>query len=115
MHKSTKYSTTCKDYKKLPPTNKDDIFGYMLEVYVDNYIALAMPTSQEQLDHVANAILEGIHEVLPEDEEDSEGPISLKKLLREEGMWAIMKDIRGFNFNGLNKMLWPDNKSGMRC
>ena len=82
----------------------------MLDVYVDNYIALAMPTSQEQLDHVANAILEGIHEVLPEDEEDSEGPISLKKLLREEGMWAIMKDIRGFNFNGLNKMLWPDNK-----
>ena len=58
----------------------------MLEVYVDDYIVLAVPTSKEQLDHVANAILKGIHEVFPENKEDSKDSISLRKLLKEEGM-----------------------------
>ena len=82
MHKFMKYTTTGKHYKKLPPTNKGNIFGYMLEVYVDNYIAQAVPTLQEQLQHVANVTLKGIYEVVPEDEEDSEDPIFLKKLLK---------------------------------
>ena len=64
----------------------------------------------EKLDHVVNTTLKGIHEVFLEDEEDSEDPIFLKKLLKEEGMWAIMKDILGFNSNGLDKAIWLDDK-----
>ena len=69
-----------------------------------------MPNSQDQLEHVADVILKGIHDVFLEDDKDSKDPISLKKLLKEEGMWAIMKDILGFNFNGPGKMLWLDDK-----
>ena len=105
MHKFMKYTTTGEDYKNLTPRNEGNSFGYMWEVYVDNYIALAVPTSKDQLDHVADAILKGIHEVFPEDDNDSEDPISLKKFLKREGMWATMKDILDFNFNGINKTL----------
>ena len=47
---------------------------------MDDYIALAAPTTQDQLDHVANDVLTGIHAVFQKDEDDDIDPISLKKL-----------------------------------
>jgi hypothetical protein len=77
-----------------------------VEVYVDDYIALAIPTSQHQLKHVANAVMHGVHDVFPPAEEDTEDALSFKKLLKLEGMWAHVKDILGFTFDGLEKTLW---------
>ena len=51
----------------------------MLEVYIDDYIALAVPTTQDQMGHVGNGILTGIQDVIPKDNEDDNNPISLKK------------------------------------
>ena len=110
MHKFTKYTTTGEDYKKLPLNKEGNRFGYMLGVDIDDYIALVVPKLQDQLDHMATAIFKGIHDIFPEDAKDSEDPISLKKLLEDEGMWAITKDILGFNFNGLDKTIWLDDK-----
>ena len=45
MHKFMKYTTTVKDYRKLPQNKEKNGFGYMLEVFVDNYIALSTPSS----------------------------------------------------------------------
>ena len=42
----------------------------MLEVYMDEYIALAIPRSQDQLHHIANTITTGIHDVLPQYKDD---------------------------------------------
>ena len=61
----------------------------MLEVYVGNYIALAMPATQDQLDHVANGVLAGIHDVFPQDDVDDNNPIFLKKVEKLEGSWAL--------------------------
>jgi hypothetical protein len=47
------------------------------------------------LEHVANAVLHGIHDVFPADEVDSEDPILLKKLLKKDGQWALLKDCLG--------------------
>ena len=33
---------------------------------MDDYILLDIPKSQDQLNHVANAIMTGIHDVLPQ-------------------------------------------------
>ena len=41
-------------------------FNYMLEVYMDDYIVLAIPKSQDQLHHVANAIMTGINDIPPQ-------------------------------------------------
>ena len=66
---------------------------YMLEVYMDDYISWAVPTSQDQLIHVANSIMQGVHDVFPSDENDKEDPLPLKNLKKLEAMWALHKDI----------------------
>lgn len=73
---------------------------------MDDYIALAIPTLQEQLNHVANDIMGGIHDVFPEDTVNENDPISHKKLNKLEGMWAIRKDVLRFTFHWVGKMLW---------
>ena len=73
---------------------------------MDDYIALAVLTTQDQLDHVANGVLTGIYDVFPKDNGDDNNPISLKKLKKLEGLWVLQKDMLGFMFNGMNKTLW---------
>jgi len=63
-HKFEQYAVGGEDYEKLPP-QKDGDLKYLLEVYEDDFISLAIPTSQEQLDHVARGVLQGIHDVFP--------------------------------------------------
>ena len=58
----------------------DDSFNYMLEVYMDDYIVLAIPRSRDQLHHISNAIMKGIRDVFPPDKYDKKDVISLKKL-----------------------------------
>ena len=75
-------------------------------MYVDDYISLAIPRDKKDLVHVANAVLQGIHDVFPADNNDEEDPISLKKLKKLEAMWALHKDILGFTFDGVEKTIW---------
>ena len=75
-------------------------------MYVDDYISLAIPRDKKDLVHVVNAVLQGIHDVFPADNNDEEDPISLKKLKKLEAMWALHKDILGFTFDGVEKTIW---------
>ena len=78
----------------------------MLEVYVDDFVNLVIPASQEHLRHMANTIMEGIHGVFPPDQDDSNDPISEKKMRKTEGQYATLKTILRFNFDGVAKTLW---------
>ena len=42
---------------------------------MDDYIVLAIPKIQDQLHHVANAIMKGIHDVFSPDKDDKEDAI----------------------------------------
>ena len=53
-------------------------FRYLIEVYMDNYISLAIAMAKDQLNRVATAVMTGIHDVFPLDTENSEDDISLK-------------------------------------
>ena len=86
--------------------SKDKRLNYLLEVFVDDYILLAIPTSQEQMLHVANTVMHGIHNVFPPDAADNNDPISLKKLKKLEAMWALTKEILGFEFDEAKKTMW---------
>ena len=55
----------------LPEKASGDNLKYFVDVYVDDYLAMAVATSQEQLRHVANAVMKGVHDVFPPDEDDS--------------------------------------------
>ena len=104
-HKFVQHSTHGKDFETLPKTSKDKAVSYVVEVFVDDYVAIAIPTSHEQLAHVATAVMSGIHDVFPADNMDKNDPISLKKMKSLEAMWALEKDILGLGFNGLEKII----------
>ena len=50
---------------------------------MDDYIVLAIPKIQDQLHHVANAIMTGIHDLFPPDKDDKEYAISLKNISKK--------------------------------
>ena len=107
-HKFLPLTELVQDIDNLPLTATED-WKFMLEVYMDDYIGLAIPTSRAQLQHYANSVMYGIHDVFPPDEIDEDDPISLKKLRKADGSWAIVKDILGLTFDGDNKTVWLEN------
>ena len=89
------------------PLTSDTPLKFVLEVYMDDFIGLAIPTSLAQLRHYSNAVMYGIHDVFPPDtSDDASDPISLKKLDKRDGSWALEKDILGLTFNGVDKTIW---------
>ena len=78
-------------------------FPHIVEVYVDDFCALAQTQHKGKLRHVSRAILHSIHEVFPPPkvsglgEEDS---VSLKKLRAGEGVWETRKELLGWMFDG---------------
>ncbi len=50
--------------------------------------------------------MKGIHDVFPEDSDDDNDPILLKKLRQGEGRYSTRKCILGFDFDGEDKTLW---------
>ena len=83
---------------------------YCLEVYVDDFMSLVIPTTKDQLDHVASAIMTGIHDVFPGNIVDSDDLISLKKLQKGEGTYSTLKTLLGFDFDGTRKTLWLEEE-----
>ena len=90
-----------------PPTTS---FPYLMEVYVDDFISLAIPASKEHLDHAATAMMAGIHDVFPPHADPAEDPISLKKTTAGEAAWSLNKEILGLMFDGVNKTVWLSTK-----
>ena len=62
----------------------------MLQVYIDNYIVLAIPRSWSQLHNVTNAAMTGIHDVLPLDKDEDEDAISLKKIQKRRAHGQLL-------------------------
>jgi hypothetical protein len=81
----------------------------MVVVYVDDFMSLVIAVSWEQLPHVANAIMHGIHDVFPPDTEDSNDPILEKKLKKSKGVYKTRKTLLGFNFDGNAKTMWLES------
>jgi hypothetical protein len=99
-HKFVHHAMSGSELSALPETDSSTELKYAVEVYVDDFIPIAIASSREQLRHVANGILHGIHDVFPSNPVDDEDPISMKKILKGDGVWALQKDILGFTFNG---------------
>jgi hypothetical protein len=86
MHKFKKYVIGDMEYNALPASNTpSNGFLYTVEVYVDNFMSLVIPVSSEQLRHIAMAVMMGIHNMFPPDNDNSNDLISEIKLLQHEG------------------------------
>eukprot|EP00956_Cyclotella_meneghiniana_P026593 scaffold57877_cov41-Cyclotella_meneghiniana.AAC.4 len=77
-HKFVEYAMGSDDVKALPKKSDSNDFKYFLDMYVDDYLAMAIATSQEQIEHVSNAVMTGVHDVFPADSNDENDPLSLK-------------------------------------
>jgi hypothetical protein len=73
-------------------------------------MSLVIPTTQEQLDHVALAIMTGIHNVFPGNIVNSDDSIPLKKLRKGEGTYSTLQTLLGFDFDGKRKTLWLEEE-----
>ena len=105
-HKFHKYVVGDVDHETLPEShNSDNRFLYIVEVYVDDFISLVIPVSWEQLQQVTAAIIMGIHDVFPPDANNSNDPISEKKLRAQEGLYLMCKTLLGFDFDGTAKTM----------
>jgi hypothetical protein len=70
---------------------------------MDDYMSVVIPTSQEQLYHVATAVMTGIHKVFPSNITNKDDPISGKMLLNGEGQYSTLKLSLGLMLMGCNK------------
>ena len=106
-HKFERYIAAAPEFENLQRAARPtDNLTYMVEVYVDDFMSLVIPVSQDQLRHVGNAIMHGIHDVFPPDEVDANDPISEKKLAKGEGTYSTRKTLLGFDFDGEAKTMW---------
>ena len=80
------------DFVELPNVDiLDDIFNYMLEVYMEDYIALAIQRIRAQLHHVENAVMTEIHDVFHPDKDDDKDEIYLKKILKKRVRGQLLR------------------------
>jgi hypothetical protein len=98
-HKFEKYTVDGESYAELRDEFDDDKpLRSMIEVYVDDFMSLVIPISKSQLLHTATAVMTGIHDVFPaNDEDDGDYPISEKKLKKFEGQYSTIKTLLGFD------------------
>ena len=106
-HKFIDHVMTSESIQELPTKCEEETgFIYMVEVYVDDFMGIVIPVSRNQLEHVGTAIMTGIHDVFPANDNDSEDPVSEKKLKQKDGEFDTRKVLLGFMFDGVNKTMW---------
>ena len=80
-HKFSKYTVGGESYSDLQEDDDGEPFRTMIEVYVDDFMSLVIPISKSQLQHTADAVMTGIHDIFPADDvNDDDDPILEKKL-----------------------------------
>ncbi len=90
-----------------PATNK--LMRYLIKVYVNDFMAIVIPTTRHDITHVDRAVMHGIHDVFPADDNDANNSISKNKLMKGEGAMSMAKTILGFDFDEIEKTMWLES------
>jgi hypothetical protein len=89
----------------------------MSAVYVDDFLVAAVEDRKgELLDRAARATLHAIHNVFPpptaDDAPGTKDPISVKKLLKGDAQWNTIKEVLGYELDGVARTIQlPQPKS----
>lgn len=83
------------------------LLKYLMDkVFVHDFITIPIPSSQQQLDHLASSTMYDILNIFPPNVTAlTDIPISDKKLTKGEGVWANVKDIFVMTFDGKYKTI----------
>ena len=77
----------------------------LLEVYVDDFIALSNDIQHTHLMSLSRVMLHGIHAIFPPPKVTGHNgfdPIALKKMQDDDEIWDHHKKILGWDFDGIN-------------
>jgi hypothetical protein len=91
-----------------PSQDEEEKVTSLLEVYVDDFIGLIHATDPDLVRHYSRALLHGIHSVFPPPDVTGHhggDPISRKKMLAGDGVWAVRKEILGWMFDGITRTI----------
>jgi hypothetical protein len=99
---------------RLQRSSAEKGFLYVVEVYVDDFIAAIIPTMREQITHVAQSILHGIHDVFLACTDDDRDPISTKKLRKGEGTFHTKKLSWASSLTGAKKRYGSRRTNALR-
>ena len=103
-HKFLEYTKGSTENEALPNMSANGHpLKFIIEVYVNDYINLAVARSKRDLDHISNATIHGMHSVFPTNKVDNKDPICEKKMIEEDGQWWLEKDVLGWKFEGLKR------------
>ena len=83
-----------------PPTAMQ--INTLLEVYLDNFIALAYTDKPAELQQISQVLLTAIHSISPPPSftgDKRDDPIYIKKILNGDGIWAAQNEILGWMFD----------------
>ena len=81
----------------------NEAFLHLLEVYIDNFIALIQTTNVDHIKKLTRSLLNAISDIFPPPAITGSKmgpPISLKKLIAE-GTWETWKEILGWLLDGI--------------
>ena len=88
-----------------------DLLHYLIEVYIDDFIAASRAKLPEELKHISRALLRAIHDVFPEGKHSPDDqPVSVKKLNKGKGQWNVLKEVLGWLCDGKEKTIRLPNK-----
>ncbi len=73
---------------EISPSAGGTALRFIIEVYVNDFIAAIIPTTPEEIEHVARGVLHGIHDVFPACNDGERDPVSAKKLRKGDGTFA---------------------------
>ena len=115
-HKFEHFMVGSTAFESLPTSVPDnENFRFLVEVFVDDFMSLAIATSKQQLLHVGTGTMMGIHDVFPKCEIKNQDPISEKKMERGDSSFDTQKTLLGFDFDGVEKSMWleEDKRSSL--
>ncbi len=108
------WGTADKDFPSRPLENVSDNFLKLIEVYIDDFIGLTQTTDPTQLLHLTRALLKASHSIFPSPDMTGHNgldPVSLKKLLKGDGLWEVCKEILGWIIDGMHRCIeYPKDK-----
>ena len=90
--------------------NTTDPLKFILEVYINDYNNLAILRCKRDLDHIANAMMHGMHSVFPADDHGDKDPMLVNKLFKKDGQWDIAKYPLGWMFKEIDKSMVLEEK-----
>ena len=93
------------NWANIPKVDRDpnEAFLHLLEVYIDDFIALIQTTNEDHIKKLTRSLLNAISDIFPSPATTGSNmgpPISLKKLIAE-GTWETRKEILGWVLDGI--------------